>query len=245
VIRVSLPWMINVIKSVDQLDRITAGIPYAEAWPDAFNASRHLENLFTQSLYVPSLRASRQPATELHDTLQQILTSGSKGDVSELEAWEISTKKIQFQTIFLAELATLPSYYVQQKGAYDVDLLLEAGERLYPSELATKVPEALFDARESGKALAFELGTACGFHAFRVLETVVRRYLGVFSEGTAAPKQRNLGVYIRALEAVDANEKVIAALVQLKDLHRNPIAHPDAAITVEEALLGSRLITSS
>jgi hypothetical protein len=137
---------------------------------------------------------------------------------------------------FLAELATLPAYYVLPKPPYDIDTLLQEGEALMPPSLAAKVPEAMFDCREAGKALAFEVGTACGFHTFRVLESVVRRYYKEATGGTAQPKQRNLGVYIAALKTAKADEKIIAALQQLKDLHRNPLVHPEVAIPVEEAI---------
>jgi hypothetical protein len=32
--------------------------------------------------------------------------------------------------------------------------------------MVSKAPETMRDCEEAGKALAFELGTACGFHLF-------------------------------------------------------------------------------
>lgn len=47
---------------------------------------------------------------------------------------------------------------------------------------------------------------------------------------------RNWGTYIKNLRKCGANEKILTALEQLKDLHRNPIIHPEAQIGIEEAL---------
>jgi len=41
-------------------------------------------------------------------------------------------------------------------------------------DVPAKVPSALFDAREAGKCLAYELPTACGFHIFRATESATR-----------------------------------------------------------------------
>ncbi|WP_417434751.1 hypothetical protein [Hoeflea sp.] len=235
-IRISLPWMIQIHQAVDSLE-IESGIPKAQVWPSAFHLRSQLEDLFNQSLYRDSLVSSRGPADELYDALSVVIDDENKdGLLSEIEVWKLRYSRDNFRTIFLAELAILPCYYVLPKPPYSTAILLEGGEALMPTQLATKVPEAVFDAKEAAKALAFELGTACGFHTFRVLESVVRRYYTIISDGKSEPKQRNLGVYIRALKAHDANEKIIAALQQLKDLHRNPLVHPQVAIPIEESI---------
>ncbi len=95
--------------------------------------------------------------------------------VSDEHLWQVDYRRQQFRTVFFAELGTLPSYFVLPKAPYDTNLLLEGGEALMPPELASKVPEAVFDVKEAGKALAYELGTSCGFHMFRVLEPNPKR----------------------------------------------------------------------
>jgi hypothetical protein len=48
---------------------------------------------------------------------------------------------------------------------------------------------------------------------------------------------RNIGVYLNALkQAGKGDAKVLAALKQMTDLHRNPLIHPEAVLTLEEAL---------
>jgi hypothetical protein len=101
----------------------------------------------------------------------------------------------QFRTAFIAEIGTFPSYFVSQKGSFDTLTLLDEPSRLFPADLWNKVPEARFDVAEAGKALCYELSTACGMHVFRAVETVLRRYYTEVTGGKAQPKVRNIGVY--------------------------------------------------
>lgn len=103
------------------------------------------------------------------------------------------------------------------------------------------MPDVLFDLREAGKCIAFDLGTAAGFHLLRVLETVIRAYWGVVMDGQPLPISRNLGSYIQKMEdAKKGDPKVLTALRQIKDRHRNELMHPEEKLTLDEsiALLG-------
>jgi hypothetical protein len=48
--------------------------------------------------------------------------------------------------------------------------------------------------------------------------------------------QRNWGQYIAKLTEAGGDQKAIAALAQIKDLHRNPTSHPEEFLDSEEAL---------
>jgi hypothetical protein len=159
---------------------------------------------------------------------------------TEIQPFQLAQIKQSFDTYkiaLLAELGALDSYFVTQKGSHETLSLLSFGENLFPIDMARKVPEAIFDARQAGKCLAFEVPTACGFHVFRVLESILRRYHAHVTGGAAPPKVRNIGVYLNALkQAGHGDPKVLAALKQMTDLHRNPLIHPEAVLTTEEAL---------
>jgi hypothetical protein len=115
--------------------------------------------------------------------------------------------------------------------------LLIVGESLFPLDLAIKVPEAIVDAREAAKALCYEVPTACGFHIFRATESVLRKYYTHVTEGKAAPKVRSIGVYLSALkQSAKGDQKILASLKQMTDLHRNPLIHPEVVLTTEEAI---------
>jgi len=236
VIRISIPWVIDVVAAVNGLDNLTVGAERAAVWGHAYSASSQLDALISQSLYSDSLVACRAAADKLRTQLGTIIAPPVEGEVSPFHVWNVKEASREFKTIFLAELATLPAFFVTSKRPLDRESLISAGESLMPEELLRKVPEAIRDAQEAALCLAFDRATAAAFHLFRTLEAVVRAYHRTVCQGSAPPKQRNLGVYIRVLKDAGANPKVIAALTQLKDLHRNPISHPEALITPDEAI---------
>jgi hypothetical protein len=49
--------------------------------------------------------------------------------------------------------------------------------------------------------------------------------------------KKGLGVYLKKMRDTKVGAaKVLAILQQIKDLHRNPLAHPDETLTLEEAV---------
>jgi predicted DNA-binding transcriptional regulator AlpA len=151
--------------------------------------------------------------------------------------WAIKQAYDQFKTAFLAELGTFPSYFVTQKGDRDTLTLLDQPWRMFPDDLLAKVPEASYDVAEAGKALCFEVATACGYHVFRATEAVLRRYYSHVTGGKAHPKMRNISVYVRAIrDAKCGDERILSVIEQMSKLHRNPIAHPEVALTLDEAI---------
>jgi hypothetical protein len=137
----------------------------------------------------------------------------------------------------LAEIGVLPSLFVTQKRGFHIITLLDQGEKLFPDDLHQKAPEAIFDIKQAAMSLAYELATAAGFHAFRATESVLRRYYTHVSGGQPLPKVRNIGVYIRGLRKANCgDETILASLEQLAKLHANPVIHPEAVLTIEEAI---------
>jgi hypothetical protein len=115
--------------------------------------------------------------------------------------------------------------------------LIEAAEQNFPPDLSIKVTGAVDDVRNAGKCLAFGLGTACGFHLLRAFETVVLVYRKSLLNNEPCPSNRNLGRYIRDMEKAKVGDpKILGTLRQIKDLHRNSLAHPEDKLTVEEAI---------
>ena len=146
----------------------------------------------------------------------------------------------------MAELGVMPSFFVTQKESYDTAILLEWGTSLFPSSLVVKVPEAAADAQQVGRALAFELPTAAGFHLYRVLESVLRRYYSVVTSGDAAPNVRTIGTYVRAMRKAGCGDsKVLATLEQVRDLHRNPLIHPELMLSTEDAVTAIGIVRSA
>ncbi len=234
--RMSLPWFLAVVSAIDEIpmpdftrERSTPPTP----------SKNQLEALFSQSIYSPYLKASRARAGEFYSAIENMiqLTSTDNPQITNFQIWNLANERDQFKTVFLAELSILPSFLVAGKESYETNFLIDEGTRLFPSSLSTKVPEAIPDAKEVGKALAFELATACGFHIFRVSEAVVKRYWDHVSTGAKRPALETLGSFASEMEKHKiGDKKVIEAIKQMTRLHRNPLIHPEVILTVEEAI---------
>lgn len=79
----------------------------------------------------------------------------------------------------------------------------------------------------------------CGFHIARAIEAVLLNYLDklcplVMAKLTDA--QRNLGSYIKIARENDGEEKLCGCLDQFRDLHGNPLMHPEESLTIDQAI---------
>lgn len=209
-------------------------------------AIKGLNNLYAGNAL--GLRASWSKGQELRDVcvalMQQILSDSNNANEPVGGAAILNLRKAfnTFEITFKAELAVANIYVLTSKGAYDLNILAEYGLRAFPDSLESKVPEAAIDASQAARCLAFELPTAAAFHLHRAHEAVVHAYFRHIAPNAEAPQKQPLGTWIAALEKAAAPQDVVAALRDINRLHRNPVLHPDTALTESEdaiALLGS------
>lgn len=238
VIRISLPYIIDLSTKLEALNKLQEGAKWPDCVLDLLMAQWALENFLDQSVFSPYMRISRELGTNLANTIKSIADKNdnnyilTRGDVIS-----INTARNNYKIALHAELNTLPSYFVTRKGGYDTLALLDESGTLMPEDLVSKVPEAGFDLAAAAKCLAFEVSTAAGFHIFRATESVLRRYYEVVANGAAPPKVRAIRVYVRAMRQQGCgNEKVLNSLDQMADLHRNPLIHPGDVLTTDEAI---------
>lgn len=199
--QISVPYLFVAASLLEKLLLLEAAdTPLEEMLMTLVGAHQQMVALHApESLYAPSLRSAYQSAEFLAEAIKRQTDDLTPGRiVSGSDIADIKRSYDQYRAALLGAFSTMGSYLVTQKGSYDVLTLLFEGEKLFPADLQDKVPEAVFDAQETGKCLAFDVTTACGFHAFRVVEAVVRRYWTFETGGAAAPKVRSLGVYINA-----------------------------------------------
>ena len=238
-IRISLPYVFQVATELDALDRLPSEtVPVSEVRWTLIVARVALERLLRASVFAESFRSSVSLGADLLEYIREA-ERANPGDanIEDFELQVIKSVYQQYKIALLAELGVLPSYFVTRKGSHDTLSLLEQGHSLFPAALKDKAPEAIFDAAEAGKALAFELPTACGFHAFRVMEAVLRRYYALATGGNPAPKVRNIGAYVRGIRAVGGgDDRILSTLEQIARLHRNPLIHPEVALSPDEAI---------
>jgi hypothetical protein len=194
--------MFDVINAINALDDVTAGQTVTQNWFPLYNAQNQLQSLFTSSPYSTHLRISRDTGAELHESLKDIVGDASNQErvVADHEVWLLKYRRDAFKPVFISEVSTLPSFLVMEKEGYDINLLIGDGKKLFPGTLPAKAPEAIRDALEVGKAIAFELPTAAGFHIFRVVEAVLKRYWDQVSSQKDRPRLETIGTYASALE---------------------------------------------
>lgn len=238
--RIDISWIIETFKSVEQALDIQQGMDHFGAWSVLFDAKSKVETIFLQSVYGAQLNISRRKADDFVTVISPILGKLSGEDdhvLSQLEAYQIREAAKSFKLVFLSEMAVIPAFLVTQKENFNTDRLIDNGLGLFPANLALKVPETFEDAQEAGRCLAYELNTACGFHTFRVVEAVLRRYWDAVTNGKPRPKIESLGKMSSELtEGKHGEAKVTESLSQLAKLHRNPLAHPDVILTGDEAI---------
>lgn len=238
-IRVDLTWVVNNIQGLNQLMNLTAAHKGDDAWFPLVVAKSSLQGMLVGSVYSGHFRVSREKANKLFSTLDALAKKGEGIDsfeISEYELWDLKNQKTQFETVLFAEMAVLPIYLATPKDAFDLEKLIDSGDKLFPPTMLSTVPETQVDAIEAGKCLAFERNTSCGFHTFRVVEAVLRKYWDAVANGKPRPNIATLGIMSGQLEICNlGDKKVIEALKQMTSLHRNPISHPDVILTSDEA----------
>lgn len=143
-----------------------------------------------------------------------------------------------FETTLASEFGQMPIYLVAKKGGYDTYDLIENGKALFQATLESKVPEAIRDIEQATRCIAFEVPTAAGFHLHRANESVLHKYFDAVRGNVSHPDGRNMGAYLAVMEAKKlGDERVRAALKDIKNLHRNPLIHPEHTLeSVDEAI---------
>ncbi|WP_420961117.1 hypothetical protein [Brucella sp. IR073] len=236
--RIYMPYLFDTVMRLEGLSQLAPGPRSSIIFP-MFVADQALDELLNRSFFSSSIRSSRVAGDQLTARLHFQLQSHQMTEVvDEFAIAGITTAYQTFKAAFLAEVGVFPSYFVTQKAGFDTHTLLMNGEAIFPAHLVTKVPEAKLDVQEAARALAFELPTACGFHTFRIVESVLRRYYTALSGDAEIPEdKRSLGGVLHLMKQGKIGDpNVISALQQIKDLHRNPLAHPDVSIELEEAI---------
>lgn len=218
---------------------MSEGKPISSARFALSEAEDQLEGLFhPKAIYFQALRGAFADGNVLYEAIKKLTTHPDPARKMDFfDVYSVINALDNFEPVLKAELRAADAYFVSKKGGYDTIDLITRGDVLFPGGFADKVPEAVRDVQEAGRCLAFELGTAAGFHLLRANEAVLLRYWDAVTSKAAKPRNRNLGSYLAKLDDMKAgDEKVRATLRQIKDLHRNTLVHPEDVLTVDEAI---------
>ena len=151
---------------------------------------------------------------------------------------QVISKAKEFEIVLSAELQTLATYHVTQKGIYSTTSLIEKAEMSLPESILNKIDSAIVEEiRQSGRCLAFDVATASAFHMMRATESVIHKYYLQVCKPQSKKKLGSWGAYITNLSQSQNPQvkEVIALLQQIKDRHHNLIMHPEIVLTPDEA----------
>jgi hypothetical protein len=247
-IRVDPYFLYQVGAAIRPLITVKSSWTKAQLRGRLFAAEHWIDSLINNSVYKLPLSWSSgnsllQTVRRLETEYKDLTDKKLEEAVGWLDSYLVESEATTFQTVLAAELQMGMVYVVQPKGGYDLMQLTEYGLAIYPKQLSEKVPEAIPDAKDAARCIAFDLPTAAAFHLHRLHELVLRRYYDTVTKGKERPEKRNIGAYIDALKGAGfKDQKVFGALAGLKNFHRNPVLHPDDRLQdIEEAiaLLGS------
>lgn len=204
---------------------------------------REIGEFIHSSVFSGSLKTVLHSANALLEAIDKLVPEPTADTdwSAVVSGWSIGDLKAVFRTfeaVLLAELQTFALYHVAPKGGLDTACLTDRGEALFPADLIRKVQEAVADVVVGARCMAFGLWTAMGFHFHRANEAVLRQYYASVIGSAKQPKYLTLGTMIKSMRDNQVGDvNILAALDNIREFHRNPIAHPDHALETEEEAL--------
>jgi hypothetical protein len=206
------------------------------AWQNALmNAHEAIQQFISASIYKEALRTSPHYGgillQEIGRLLEKIRTpeyaDGSK-KLTFSDSWPMMQAFDKFEPVMIAELQATSIFFVPPRGGFDTIALIDEGVKLFPESILAKVPETEVDLQQAARCMAFDLPTAAGFHLHRANEAVLRRYFDHEAGASHRPKNPTMGTLLGALKKQQKGDvRIIAALDNIKEFHRNPLMHPE------------------
>jgi hypothetical protein len=166
-----------------------------------------------------------------------------------LHVYRLNDCATRLEAIMAQELDAMPIWFVTKRRAYSIDALIDNAETIFDAKMIPLLSShTILDIRQAGRAIAFEVPTAAGFHAVRATEAVARGYHEIII-GTRPSEDTPLGPLINTLRnrrdgllasgAIDKEDLlniVIDMLNRINNVYRKPIAHPDMVLDLSGAM---------
>jgi hypothetical protein len=196
---------------------------------------------FTGGEFLPLARCLPW-AKKLDDAINEILSKYSQRPDTFIDFIDSDDRKkvivaaVEFERELGHELAAFDVYHVPPKGTHATLALIEKAEANLPADVVSRFDsKTLNDVRQAGRCLALDAPTAAGFHILRAVESVIVKYIDKLTGKSHAPKNRNWGVYIKAIRDTGGKTPVADYLYHMKETYRNPIMHPEIVLTPDDA----------
>jgi hypothetical protein len=248
---VNLPFFYHLGSQLGALTRLPPDTsPKIDIIVATYGAKQNLEALLNS---FPALNICRPVGGALLQMMNNLVSPATPAppetdwskppEVSEFAYGAVIAKAKEFEIVLSAELQNIPTYLPEQKGIYDTTRLIEMTEYVLPMSVVPQLTsEERAELRQSGRCLAFDIPTACGFHMMRAVEAVLHRYYVEICKPTNPKRLNSWAAYISALHKI--NDPIVkepdvleteTLIRQLKDRHRNLIIHPEVVLAPDEA----------
>jgi hypothetical protein len=240
----------ELASSIHPLTEATQDTKYSEVWFKWIEARRLLNETFVQRR---PLSISRPAATSLYGALSQFVPDDFDAAVAKVPKandpgavdpllgylhFSVVEAAKNFETVLAAELQSMDTYFVSQKGSYKTADLIEHAHYCFPPSVRQDLPDQTkIDFDQAGKCLAFDTATASAFHILRGTEAVIRKYYQQVTGAAPKQKMRNWGAYRTQLIKSGADAKVTDLMEHIRVAYRNPVLHPEDNLTEEQALV--------
>lgn len=257
----------GIVKPVDQFPIYELGVALGQLRDvcsrSAAAAMDQLQALWTAESHLRKLLGGqpftisfcRDAAESLHRDVRRAYAH-FKHDTEEsfdpskppLETWAlygVRTNLDIFEHQFSAEIKKTATYAVPQRGIFNTELLVDHAEAHIPESLRSAVPEfAVSEFQAAGRALAFGLFSASGFHSARAVECVLKAYYVSF---LGEPKKDEMPMGLMASHLADARvakenegkvlprESTIRHIKDVTNYDRNPLMHKNITLDEVEA----------
>ena len=191
------------------------------------------------------LNESANAANQLRHVVRQALeryAQDAEAVLTDDEAATFNTAWGAFEQALGLDLGRAPIYFVTPKGIFSTDALINYAQHALTEDVRPLVSDpARADFNQAGRCVAFGLNTAAGFHALRAVEKVLRDYYveatGIRFINNKPLEESSMAAVINGIRhSKKGDDKVLATADQLRDLHRNPIDHPEIFLTPAEAI---------
>jgi hypothetical protein len=194
-----------------------------------------LSTLLQDDVIPLAIPASRLAAQKLVDLLTAIRRN--EASISGADVWDVYWQARTLETLLHGELAVQSVYHFGPKRAFDTNLLIDKATALFSQEVQSLFsPDESYNIEQAGKCIAFEMPAAAGFHLIRAAESVIRRYYAAIVGIMPPVKNRNWSAYVRVLRTHGGEPKILQAIEEIKDIHWNPVLHPEVQLSLEEAM---------
>jgi hypothetical protein len=239
-------YRLGQISKLASLEAGQGGIDYATFFEETTTITMQLEAFVENDEHKHGLPMAVEKAGALIKKLINIYNG--RRIVGDDDIHELHFMTLRFETSLDDELQRLPTYMVDQVGAYSFDRLIGRADTVFPESQRKQnlIPEQIAaDFCSAGRCLAFDLPTACGFHAFRAADAMIRAYYAHFIGSPPCGKEpRDWGGYIRELKKAITNnnspkipnERTVALLDSIRAMDRNPVIHPEQDLDADTAL---------